>query len=205
MVDGGQRSTQFLADIGGFTGAETSGSDTLFQCLSFYEVHPEADPAVMTVGAMNHDDVRVPDAHELAGLVQNLWGRRAVGDLGLEELQRSGVIQPGVERFIHLAVCAFADFPNEEEMAPALRWLPVDSGSGQFLRKVDRGSDCFIDLRAMDFCHARDDTELIDKPPKRVVACHERADGVPVDRLAISDRCTQLAERVDLATHTSVP
>ncbi len=114
LVHRGERAAQLLADVDGFARAEAAVADSLLERVPLDEIHPEADTSVVAVCAVDHHHVGMPHSYQLAGFVQNLRGRGAVGSCGLEELQRARVIEPGVERLVDFAVGAFADLANQE-------------------------------------------------------------------------------------------
>ena len=64
--------------------------DPLLERLALDQVHPEADPPVVPVGAVDHHDVGVSDANELAGLVQNLCGDSRAATSGLRSFSARG-------------------------------------------------------------------------------------------------------------------
>lgn len=142
--------TELLADVDRFAGAQTPFVDTLLECLSLDQVHPEADASVVAIGAVHHDDVGMTDVYELAGLVEDFARRRAFGRLSLEEFERARMIEPGIEGLEHFTVGALADLSDEQEMAPALNAGIGHLGGGRLRRGLDGELEGVGDLRTMD-------------------------------------------------------
>src|SRR4030095_9208064 len=86
----------FLADVRRLAVTETSPAQEIRERFALDEIHPEADAAVVHVGAVDGHHVWMPDAGEAPRFVKNARRKIGSGDGGLEELQRDRVIQPGV-------------------------------------------------------------------------------------------------------------
>jgi hypothetical protein len=70
-VEGGERAAEIDADAGHLASAQRPGvADHRAQGPPFDAVHPDADAALVLVGAVDRHHIRVPDPGEVAGLAQ---------------------------------------------------------------------------------------------------------------------------------------
>ncbi len=139
----------------------------------------------MLVGAVDGDDVRVPDARERPRLVEEAC---PVDERRLEQLHRDAVIQPCVARVVDLAEGPLAQLPQQLEMTPVAEGT-VRCGRGRGGlggRRGDRllGGDRRVGT--MDFGDARHHPE--DGEQTTLLIVHRGCvGGVPIDGGAVGD------------------
>ena len=104
------------AERGGFDRAHRAAClHQLLERLAVHQLHPQARHAVDHVGAVDSDDMLVPDAREHAAFLHHHIG---IGH-ALKQLERDQPLEPGVPGAIHGAVRSAADDVQQIEMAPA--------------------------------------------------------------------------------------
>ena len=120
---------------------------------------------------MHDDDVRVPDARELASFVEDSCGV-APGELGLEEFQCDGVIQPHVVCVEDLAKSPRANLAPEDQMSPAAQILSIVFGPDVRTLAWSRPGRDFIfgivNRRTMQIRDLGDNTQVFKKPSARI-------------------------------------
>jgi hypothetical protein len=67
----GQCFAHFLTDIRRFACAQAALRDARRQRLTIDEVHPEADPPVVAIGAVHGHDIGVANSREFSRLMKN--------------------------------------------------------------------------------------------------------------------------------------
>ncbi len=114
----------------------------LIERLPLDELHPQPDAIVVLLGAEHLHHVRVADAREPAGLLQDPIVSHARGLAFLvEQLERDVPVEIGVERAIHLARHALTDPLEHDEAAPpraarhAVRRRFVEGGNAAIERR----------------------------------------------------------------------
>ena len=120
-VDGGERGADVLPDHRPFARAERAArSSRSDRAIPLDQLHPEPDAIVVLLGAEHLHDVRVADAREPAGLLQDPIVSHPRGlAFFVEQFERDVPVEIGVERAIHLARHALTDPLEHDEAAPA--------------------------------------------------------------------------------------
>ena len=125
VVDRHQRPAQILSPRQRLArAARPLAVDRVVQRRAFDEIHPEAEPAAVHVGAVHHHHVGMPHAHQHAGFLEHAG---AVGDVGLQQLQRDVVAQPEIAGEEHLAKVPSPTFLTSSKLPHR---LPGETSSG---------------------------------------------------------------------------
>ncbi len=125
-MEGRQRAAQVHADAGDFACAHGAAvAHDVGQGLPLDVLHPDADPVLVLIGAIDDDYVRVADACERTGLLQR--GRRNIARR--QELDCDLPVHQGIPPAVHGSEGARADAFEQDQMAPVAR-------------DESRGSDC---------------------------------------------------------------
>ena len=169
-----QRPAQVLSPSQRLAGAARPlAVDRVVQRRAFDEIHPEAEPAAVHVGAVHHHHVEMPHAHQHAGFLQHAG---PVADVGLQQLQGHVVAQPEIAREEHFAKHALADLLDQLEVAPPCAGRDIElapdggwslvrlAGGGDGAVSARRGSrssgSSLVDLRAMDVGNTRQNLQF---------------------------------------------
>jgi len=181
-VDGRERAADVDADDRRLARAHAPvGIDPLLQRLAFEELHPEADAAVVAVGAVDGNHVGVTNPREQTTLGDHrLLERLGVGVLDAQELERDIPRELRIPRAIHRAVAAAADELPELQRSPAIDGLRIPGPRGVI---GAGGSRPFV--VAMDVGDGGEDLELTHQLP--LVVCGRAFGLTPVDRHAVGD------------------
>ena len=110
----------------GLSRPRASSSDSVSPSI---EIHPEPDAAIVHVGAVHVDDVRMSDARETPRFMQDAGGEVALRDFGLQQLERDRVIEPHVVSVEDLAERTRANAPAQNEVPPSANTLSLHHGS----------------------------------------------------------------------------
>ena len=86
----GKRETHLLTDDDASPGLSRPPATAVPQRLALDQIHPEADAPVVLVCAVDGDDVRVPDAREPAGLVEDAGREVASATSGFRSFSATG-------------------------------------------------------------------------------------------------------------------
>ncbi len=129
-VDGGERAAQRPADDDRLVGAvRAAGVDLGGQRPAAHELHPQADAAVVLVGAVHDDDVGMLDAGEEAAFVEHPRGRIVAAEARRQQLH-GDVAAERIDGPIDLRERAAADRFLEAQRAPG-RAAQVVVGAGR--------------------------------------------------------------------------
>ena len=187
-VDGGERAAQRPADDDRLVGAVRAARvDLGGQRPPVHELHPQADPAVVLVGAVHDDDVRMLDAGEEAAFVEDPRRQIVAAEARRQQLHRD-VPAERIDGAIDLRERAAADRLLETQRAPGPA-AQVDVGAGRRRRRPDR----FERVVLCDGGYARQHAEALDHRPRLVVGGGPFL-GFPVDGLALVDAGGELEE-----------
>ncbi len=126
-VHRGERETDLPADMRRFTVTEPPARQQLAQRLSLDEIHPESDAAIVHVGAVHVDDVRVPDAREAPRFMQDARGV-SLRDFGFQQFEGDGMIEPYIVGMEDFAERTRANAPAQNEVPPSANTLSLHSG-----------------------------------------------------------------------------
>ena len=155
-------------------------SDDLLERAPGDQLHPQSDPVIDDVGAVNGDHVGVADASQEAALFDD--GGAAL-DEGIsrrnssEQLERDFTIEPLVPRAIDLAEGAAAEPLDQPQMPPALR---RNDGRPRALRFCDG-----LRWTAMELDDGRESFQATEHWTIRIAAA--RFGRRPVDGGAVQD------------------
>ena len=200
-MDGGERAAQRPADDDRLVGAVGAARlDFGGQRPAVHELHPQADTAVVFVGAVHHDDVGMLDAGEDAAFVEDPRGQIVTAEALRQQLH--GYVTPErIDGPIDLRERAAADRLLEAQRTPG-RAAQVVAGAGPRRRRRDRVERVVL----RDGGDARQHAEALDHRARVVVGGGPFL-GVPVDRLSLVDAGGKLEEanRQVIVRHGSSP
>ena len=165
-----------------------------------HELHPQADPALVLVGAVHDDDVGMLDAGEQPALVEDPRGQIVAAEARRQQLH-GDVTAERIDGPIDLRERAAADRCLETQRAPGPA-AQVAVGAARRRRRPDR----FEGVVLRDGGHAGQHAEALDHRARRVVGGGPFL-GFPVDWLALVDAGGELeeADRQVIVHHGSSP
>ena len=188
-VDGRERGADVEADERGLAGAERSACLTsLVERLAAHELGPEADPAIVLLGAVDLDDVLVPQPREATGFFHDPRARvaRTVDQVVLvQQLQRNVAVELGVPGAEDVAGRSLADGSRRTRR-------PHRRPSG--LAGVATGASLSVGRDApVQGSDAVDESKVADDPTVAARSCG--LNRLPIDRAAVRHRCSEVRER----------
>ena len=209
-MHGRKRRAQILTDDDRFARTErAAGVDDVLERFAFDVLHPEPDAAVVLLGAVDLNDVRMPDAREPARLVQHAFVRRRIGlsrepDI-MEQLERDLTMQLRVPGTEHLARRAVPDPVEHHQLAPT---RPCRLGRRRYVSTARPGDDRFF-VGCLGRYAPIQRRDILNQPK----VAHEapirdfslRFGRAPVDLAPISDRGRKIRERAIVSPQRPSP
>lgn len=182
-MDGRERPTEVAADQCGFGGADRAAAlHDRVERVAGNQFHPQCDPAVQLLGAVDGHHVGMTNPREQAGLAQQVLGCRA-GRRRFQELERDLAIEPGIDRAEHLALGAAAEARQQREMSPVRDRQRVGERVGRTRRRPAGiiGLPVTRTAQRIQFAQGADESEVVGGRGRGF----ER---IPIDRFVVRNR-----------------
>ncbi len=189
IVDGRERGADVEADERSLAGAERSArGDNLVERFPAHELGPQAHTAIVLFGAVDLDNVLVPQARQTTGLVHQTTARIAAsvdGVVLMQQFQRDVPVELRVPGAEDVTGGSLADVLEDDQASPT---AAIGSAGRRGWYGDVGGRDT-----AMEGGDVIDEAQVPDNPALAARSCG--LNRLPVDRAAVRHRCSEVRER----------